>query len=125
MKGMEQVPNPGERNEGESVNERADLYVKDLLDKFTVHNLERLRRGEHGLVEQDLIALANDVIGALVQTEGKEFAYAVSRRIVDEIEFCSTAFAEYVDEVKNAVTETEAKYGLGESSAEVGSEETA
>lgn len=111
---------PGGWNEGEkSVNERADLYVKNLLDKFTAHNLGRLRRGEHGLVEQDLVSLADDVIGALVQNEGKEFAYAVSRRIVDEIEFCSTAFAEYVDEVKGAVAESEAKYGLGEEKEEM------
>lgn len=119
MKGPEHVPTPGGRNEEQSVNERADLYVKDILDKFTAHNLERLRRGEHGLVEQDLISLADNVLGALVQSEGKEFAYAVSRRIRDEVEFCSTIFAEYADQVNDALTESEEKYGLGVENEEV------
>lgn len=110
MKGMEQPPRPDV--DAETINERADLFVKELLDTFTKHNLDRFRRGEHGFIQQELASLTDETIGKLAQSEGKEFAHAVARRIADEIEFCSTAFAEYADQVKDAVREAEAKYGI-------------
>ncbi|MDP3975263.1 MAG: hypothetical protein Q8P88_03205 [Candidatus Jorgensenbacteria bacterium] len=109
---------PSAEGGAENINERADLYVKKLLDTFTKNNLPRFRRGERGLIEQELEALTDQTIGALVKNEGKEFAHAVARRITDEIEFCSTAFAEYADQVKTAVAEAEEKYGIKSPPAE-------
>ena len=103
---------PSGEGGAENMNERADLFVKNLLDTFTTHNLARFHRGEHGLVQQELVSLADETIGTVAQSEGKEFAHAVARRIADEIEFCSTAFAEYADQVKDAVREAEVKYGI-------------
>lgn len=49
MKGMERMPSA--ETGAEDINERADLYVKRLLDTFTKHNLDRFRLSEHGLIQ--------------------------------------------------------------------------
>jgi len=109
----EQMPAPEAHEAG--VNERADAFVGHLLHDFAAANLDRIRRNERGLVEQELVALTDRTIGELAQTEGKEFARAVAHRITDEIEFCSATFAEYANIVKAAVAEAEEKYGIGSS----------
>ncbi len=110
MKGMEQMHAP--ESESKTSKEVAGELVSVLLGEFTKKHLEQLRRGERGLVEQDLAAFIDRAIGVAKAEEGEEFAREIAARFVDEIEFCSAAFQDFTDVAKDAARSAEEKYGL-------------
>lgn len=106
MPGFEHITNPEFGEKKENVNERADVLVKTLLGAFAQKYHDQLRQGNRGIVEQDMKALIDRTLTIVRNEEGEEFAEAVGRRFVDEIEFCSAAFEDFVDAVKEVVADS-------------------
>ncbi|MFH0806726.1 MAG: hypothetical protein V1885_03325 [Candidatus Brennerbacteria bacterium] len=98
--------------EPQNAKEVAGELVSTLLAEFTKKHLEQLRRGERGIVEQDLAALIDRAIGVVSVEEGEEFAREVGARFIDEIEFCSAAFQDFAELAKDTVKEAEIKHGI-------------
>lgn len=107
---MEQMPKV--ESESKNAKEVAGQLVMELLSDFAKTHMAQLRRGERGIVEQDLAALIDRSIGVASAEEGNEFAREVAARFVDEIEFCSAAFEDFADIAKDAVRDAQAKRGI-------------
>lgn len=107
---MERTPQP--ESEAKNAKEVASALVTELLGEFTKSHMGQLKRGERGLVEQDLSALIDRSIAVARAEEGEEFAHDVGARFADEIEFCSAAFQDFAEMAKDAVRDAEVKYGL-------------